>query len=298
MPDGSCFSQSGISIQWKFLADGSRTGSGVARRSTAQGRADANQSLERGAEILRAFRAGVTVLGNGDIAERTGLPRSTVSRLTGTLLHAGLLEEAVGERGFRLSPAVIGLGHSAQMASPDLMALRPLMRRESESLKINVGLAAPDRTMMVYIETIRYNPRPSLRVVEAGLQIPMETTSLGRAYLAALGDEARQAVMARILERRRSIAPDLVAEIEAAVQSVSRHGYCAASWQPGILAVATPLVLPGGLIRSVNFSTQVSRHTATTPESLGGALMNFMARCLSHMADIGLQTDWPTSVRP
>ena len=37
-------------------------------------RTDPNRSLLRGLEILRAFRPGSDVLGNAEIAERTGLP--------------------------------------------------------------------------------------------------------------------------------------------------------------------------------------------------------------------------------
>lgn len=55
------------------------------------GRSAANRSLERGIEILRAFRPGSELLGNSEIAERTGLARSTVSRLTQTLVGTGLL---------------------------------------------------------------------------------------------------------------------------------------------------------------------------------------------------------------
>ena len=51
-----------------------------------------NRSLVRGVEILRAFRPGADLLGNGEIAERTGLSRATVSRLTQTLVDTGLLE--------------------------------------------------------------------------------------------------------------------------------------------------------------------------------------------------------------
>ena len=51
-----------------------------------------NRSLERGIEILRAFRPGSDLLGNGELAERTGLSPATVSRLTQTLVGAGLLE--------------------------------------------------------------------------------------------------------------------------------------------------------------------------------------------------------------
>ncbi|MBC7728270.1 MAG: helix-turn-helix domain-containing protein, partial [Microbacteriaceae bacterium] len=50
-----------------------------------------NRSLERGVEILRAFRPGSELLGNGELAERTGLARATVSRLTQTLVGTGFL---------------------------------------------------------------------------------------------------------------------------------------------------------------------------------------------------------------
>jgi DNA-binding IclR family transcriptional regulator len=60
-------------------------------RRTA-GRSTANRSLERGVEILRAFRQGSELLGNGELAERTQLPKSTGSRLTQTLVGLGMLQ--------------------------------------------------------------------------------------------------------------------------------------------------------------------------------------------------------------
>ena len=57
------------------------------------GSSPANRSLERGVEILRAFRPGSALLGNGDLAERTGLSRATVSRLTQTLVGVGMLQQ-------------------------------------------------------------------------------------------------------------------------------------------------------------------------------------------------------------
>src|ERR1700761_8684005 len=147
---------------------------------------DGNRSLERGIEILRAFRPGVDTLGNGEIAERTGLPRSTVSRLTKTLVESGLLDEVASERNYRLSAAVLSFGHAVRVGSPVLNILGPLMRAESMRRRLNIGLATADRTMTVYLESIRYNSRPMLRTIVAGQQVPMELTSLGRAYLAGL----------------------------------------------------------------------------------------------------------------
>ena len=66
----------------------------------------ANRSLERGIEILRSFRPGSELLGNAEIAERTGLSRSTVSRLTQTLVGVGVPAGGTTHQG--VSPGACG----------------------------------------------------------------------------------------------------------------------------------------------------------------------------------------------
>lgn len=202
----------------------------------------ANRSLERGVELLRAFRQGSESLGNGELAERTGLPKSTVSRLTQTLVGLGMLQNDVAMRAYRLSPAVLSLAHAMRTGSRVLTVAAPLMRQLAERERINVGLAAPDRDEMVYLESIRYARRVAFRNVVSGQRVPMELTSLGRAHLATLPLHARLALEATFRRRRQQAWPTLRAEIEAALDSVRDHGYCAASWQPEVVAVAAPLI--------------------------------------------------------
>ena len=149
--------------------------------STARG-SPANRSLERGIEILRAFRQGSEMLGNGELAERTQLPKSTVSRLTQTLVGLGMLQSEAAMRAYRLAPPVLGIAHAMRTGSRVLTVAAPLMRRLAEGNRINVGLAAPDRDEMVYLESIRYARRLAFRNVVSGQRVPMELTSLGRAY--------------------------------------------------------------------------------------------------------------------
>jgi DNA-binding IclR family transcriptional regulator len=83
-----------------------------------------------------------------------------------------------------------------RMGSDILSLAAPKMRALAESERINVGLAAPDRDEMVYLESIRYNRRVALRNVVSGQRVPMELTSLGRAYLATLPAARRNALFA------------------------------------------------------------------------------------------------------
>jgi hypothetical protein len=66
-------------------------------------------ALARGLELLGAFRPDDRVLGNLELATRTALPKSTVSRLTYTLTRLGYLEPAQdgsGGAGYRLGSRV------------------------------------------------------------------------------------------------------------------------------------------------------------------------------------------------
>jgi DNA-binding IclR family transcriptional regulator len=216
-------------------------------REVKPGVSPANRSLERGIELLRSFRPGSELLGNAELAERTGLSRSTVSRLTQTLVGSGLLQIEPRSRAFRLAPAVLSFAHAMRTGSSVLAIAAPRMRQVAETSKINVGLAAPDRDEMVYLESIRYNRRPSLRTVVSGQRVPMELTSLGRAYLAVAPEAKRKALMAHFRQLRPKQWRSLHAEISRAIASVEQKDYCAASWQPEVVAVATPLAFQGAL---------------------------------------------------
>ena len=68
--------------------------------------------------------------------------------------------------------------------------------------------------MMVYLESIRYNPRPMLRSIVAGQQVPMELTSLGRAYLAGIPDDERDVLLAQFRRRNAAATKALMAEVD------------------------------------------------------------------------------------
>ena len=248
-----------------------------ALREQKPGVSPANRSLERGIELLRSFRPGSELLGNAELAERTGLSRSTVSRLTQTLVGSGLLQVDPRSRAFRLAPAVLSFAHAMRAGSAVLTSAAPLMRQVAEGRKINVGLAAPDRDEMVYLESIRYNRRPSLRTVVSGQRVPMALTSLGRAYLASAPEGKRKSLLAHFRETRAGQWRLLGPEITRAIEGVAMHGYCAASWQPEVAAVATPLVFQGAYY-ALNVSLSSPEPFDVAVRELAPALMELKQR--------------------
>src|SRR5690606_7330497 len=126
--------------------------------------------------------------------------------------------------------------HAMRGGSPVLGAEAPLMRTLAEKMKINVGLATADRDEMVYLESVRRNRKEALRNVVAGQRVHMELTSLGRAYLAVVDGAQRRTLLGHFRQRRPGDWNRLREELNAAKLSVETKGYCAASWQPEVVA--------------------------------------------------------------
>ncbi|MFG0539748.1 IclR family transcriptional regulator [Pseudomonas sp. YQ_5] len=230
-----------------------------------QGKAPLNRSLERGLDILRAFRPGSEHLTNGDLSETTGLSKSTVSRLSQTLVRSGFLDYDTISGGYRLAPSVLAMAHSMYHGSFLLQVATPLMAQVAREHQVNVGLAAADGDEMIYLESIRFSKRKSPRNVLTGQRLPMDMTSLGRAYLSIL-DAAQRRPLIELFSSRRceAKAGQLVRDIEAAIADVKANGYCAASWQPEVIAIATPLDHPVYKTHALN----ISLSTAEAPENV------------------------------
>ena len=185
-----------------------------------------SQSLARGLALLRAFRPGIGVLTNADLASRTGLPRPTVSRLTHSLVDAGFLDYDHVQRGYRLSVVYLSLALSYRTSQIALDLALPLMRTLAEVRRLNVGLAVLDDAEMVYLDSVRLSRLGVFRRMVPGSRIPVATTALGRACLSAMesGDQAR--VMDALAEQEGLRWPSVKAEIEAAFRSIETTSAC------------------------------------------------------------------------
>jgi DNA-binding IclR family transcriptional regulator len=251
------------------------------------GRSPLNRSLKRGIAILRAFRPGTELLGNSELAERTGLPRASVSRLTQTLTEAGYLEHDVRQRAYRLGAPVLTLGHAMRSGSSVLRAAIPPMTALARRLRINVGLAVRDGDEMVYLESVRFNAKGAQRSIVPGHRVPIELTALGRAWLAVAPKKDRASLIAQWKAKRRTRWRKLEREIAEAAASVRRSGYCVASWQPQVVALAAPIVTANRpTIYVVNVSLTTDTPLAAVVRSLERPLLTLAAQLQQSIGEI------------
>lgn len=202
-------------------------------------------ALARGLDVLRCFGSGDVGLGNLEIARRTGLPKPTISRLTYTLTKLGYLSYSEQHGMYQLGPGVLSLGYT-MLSNLDIRErARPFLQELSDEVDATVALGARDRMEMVYLEVCRGPGAVTLRI-DAGDRIPLASTAMGRALLAALADSERDFLMGHIRKRTQSAAEFSRIEkgVEQAVRDVAKRGFCMSvgDWRQDVNAVGVPLI--------------------------------------------------------
>lgn len=202
-------------------------------------------ALARGLEVLRAFTPSEGLLGNQEIATRTGLPKATVSRLTYTLKTLGYLTHLDRLEKYQLAPGALAIGYSTlanmrirQVAHPHMLAL-------ANQTGASVALGTRDRLSAIYVEFCRGKSATMLRL-GLGSRIPLATTAMGRALIAGAPEKDRQGILRGVAKRESGRWPKVRAGIERALKATDSRGFSMSigEWQSDINAVGVPLV-PG-----------------------------------------------------
>lgn len=176
-------------------------------------------TLARGLSVLRAFRPSDDGLGNAEIAERTGLPKSTVSRLTYTLHALGYLGHARHGERYRPGPALLALGNIASASIGFVDLAGPIMQQLADRTRTLSLLAVRDVDRMLLTKAWRPAGVSSIWL-EVGHRLPIRGTSSGACYLAAVSNAALPRVIEEIAgdrdltpERATAIRDDAYAQL-------------------------------------------------------------------------------------
>lgn len=199
-------------------------------------------ALARGLEVLSCFRSGDSFLANHEIAERCGLPKSTITRLTYTLTKLGYLHLVPDSGKYRLGTATAALGSSMLINLDVRQAARPFLQRLAAETGAVVALTTRDRLSMLYLECCRSTTIVTLSL-DVGSRIPLGTTAAGRALLAALPASERTDLMERLRALDEANWPAIENGILQAVEEyrTTRCVTAAGSWVREVHGIATPI---------------------------------------------------------
>jgi DNA-binding IclR family transcriptional regulator len=205
-------------------------------------------ALARGLEVLTCFRSGDALLGNGELAERCRLPKSTVSRLAQTLARLGYLRYVDDVAKYRLGGSTLALG-SAMLSGMGVRTLaRPMMQEIADFSQSVIALGVRVGLGIIYIEVCRSKTAMTL-TLDVGSRLPIATTAIGRAYIAGTSDEEREEIMRQLRAADETAWPRHRRSIETAIEQHRKVGCCSSfgEWQPDVSGVAIGFQLGNGL---------------------------------------------------
>lgn len=205
-------------------------------------------ALQRGLDILRCFRPSDVALGNQDFAERTGLPKATVSRLTYTLSKLGYLVYNEAGGNYRMGVPVLGLGYACLAGLKIKDTAQPIMQELADFAGdgVLVSLGGRDAMSMIYIACARSSGVVSLQL-NVGSRISLARSGMGWAYLHALTPMEREALMPQVAAH---VGPERWPGVHGAMETAHReiraNGFCTnfGTWNAQVNSVAVPLRLP------------------------------------------------------
>jgi IclR family pca regulon transcriptional regulator len=198
--------------------------------------------LERGLRVLFMLANERAELSLTQIADRLGVPRSSVFRICYTLEQLGLLTRSPA--GYGLGPRILSLGFDylssldiVEIARPELIALR-----DDTGASSHLGVLSG--TEVVYIAQVPSHRQLASRVA-VGSRFPAHAMSMGRLLLSSLTDAELDTLYAGLhLEQFTTETPATLDELKRRIASERRRGYVLSrsSFEQGIVAVAAPVL--------------------------------------------------------
>ncbi len=205
------------------------------------------QSVERAFGVLQCLAGGPA--GVSEIADRTELPKSTVSRLLGTLVELGAVEQSEVLGVYGLGELIIDLSASASPGRNLVSLARPHLVELVEQIDEAAGLGVLDGKKVYYLDQVDADHEVQVRDW-TGESVDAHVVSSGLVLMATASDQAREAFVAASLEAwtDNSITdPTLIAH---RLEEVKRAGF---AWvyeemSEGLNSVAAPIVNPAGMV--------------------------------------------------
>src|SRR5262249_34607132 len=151
-------------------------------------------SVEKTLAVLRALSSPDQPRRLADIAERTGINKTTAHRILQILATEGYAVTS-GDGAYASGPALLALAGSA-LADRDLgAATRPILENLQRQTGHSVHFAVRSGTVAVYLAKVE-GRQPYQMASRVGMQVALHCTAIGKAVLARLPEEEVRAIIA------------------------------------------------------------------------------------------------------
>ena len=197
--------------------------------------------------ILNELADAESELGTNEIARRTGINVSTISRILSTLASGGLVEHVPATGRYRLGLAVVRLA-SAVHERLDIQALaRPHLAELASRTRETATLSVPGEHEAVTLDFVQ-SPLSVRSVAEVGRTSAAHATAVGKVFLAH-GGALPGGTLPVFTER--TIADPAVLEVEVARATERGWAEALGEREEDLNAVAAPVLTAAGQLVAI-----------------------------------------------
>jgi len=214
-------------------------------------------SIEKALDVLHHLHGEGRPCGPSEIGRALELPRSTVHRLLAALGRRGFVEsDARGQ--YRPGIALVALGVGVLAREPVVVAARPILEREAESVGETIFLSAARAGKLYVLDKeegsgfLRASPK-------IGAEIPAHATAIGKVWL-AFAPERVEATRQTAFTKHTRTGPALERELGR----VRAQGFAENrdEWIAGLTGVSAPVMVGGVLVAALAISGPSARMRA------------------------------------
>jgi IclR family transcriptional regulator, acetate operon repressor len=245
------------------------------------------RAIDRAAQLLVRVVESDTHETVTELAETTGLPKSTASRLVAALERQGLLQREGGRGSVQPGPVLVSFARRGLPYAELVEVCEPALARLAEATGETVNLAVPAARGVEQLA--QRDSRHFLGSTNwVGRTVPYHASAVGKVLL-AFG-------AARMPGRLEALTPRTVTDSRALtheLEEVVSRGYAAAveELEPGLWAVAAPVTGPTGVVAALSISGPTVRLPDDRLDELG-------RRLVDEAAAVSAQLQSTTEVEP
>jgi DNA-binding IclR family transcriptional regulator len=208
--------------------------------------------LSKAFEVLRAFNSNQRVLTLTELAQASGLAKSTVHRLLARLTELGAVEHHRGS--YKIGIEIFRLGvtsPAASMRDAAISHLAALHRQTNQT----VQLAVLRQHEVIILERLSVETVPS-PLFGVGGRLPANCTALGKAMLAHENPGDLRPFLPTPMPRMTAASITDLSTLLAQLSEVRRSGIARqrGEAQPGLACTAVPVIVNGFAVGAISIS--------------------------------------------
>ena len=204
-------------------------------------------SVQRAVAILGELADARAELGTNEIARRTGINVSTISRILATLVSGGLVEHVAATGRYRLGLGVVRLANAVHGRLDIASLARPHLAELASRTKETATLSVPGEHEAITLDFVQ-SPLSVRSVAEIGRPSAAHATAVGKVFLAHGGTPPGAPLPAYT---GRTIVDPAVLEVELARARERGWAEAVGEREEDLNAIAAPVLSPAGTLAAI-----------------------------------------------